>query len=335
VFREVWRVLRKDATLWLNLGDSYAGGGRGGGGKNENDRWGVPSSKIPSNLKPKDLCGIPWRVALALQADGWWLRSAMPWVKRSAMPESVTDRPASALEYIFMLTKSQKYFFDMDAVRKEPQRIAEVNWKDSDIKKYGNKMDERFDKQGTYKDWNKYKRTSNVTSRNFRNTDLFYQSIEPSHGLIFADNEMVGLDINPEPTPETHFATFPSKLVEPCILAGTSEKGCCPECGAAWVRMIDYKANYEKRESAHAPNNSPTKVDSSGWKEPKRETIGWAPSCKCGIEKTIPCTVLDPFSGSGKTGIVAKKLGRRAILIELKDEYCKMPIPKLAQERLI
>ncbi len=128
VFREVRRVLRDDGTLWLNLGDSYAGSGKGA--------WDNPSSrvkevyipkstdykhipKVPSNLKPKDLIGVPWRVAFALQADGWYLRSDIIWEKPNAMPESVRDRPTKSHEYIFLLSKSKKYFYDNEAI-KEP-----------------------------------------------------------------------------------------------------------------------------------------------------------------------------------------------------------------------
>ena len=134
VGREVWRVLRDDGTLWLNCGDSYASSPRGntspGGGNLTNSNIGSPvelarweggrsldKSRLPG-LKPKDLIGIPWRVAFALQADGWTLRSAAPWVKRAAMPESVTDRPSSSLEYLFLLTKRSTYYYDCDSDRK-------------------------------------------------------------------------------------------------------------------------------------------------------------------------------------------------------------------------
>jgi len=343
VFREVWRVLRKDATLWLNLGDSYAGGGRGGGGKNENDRWGVPSSKIPSNLKPKDLCGIPWRVALALQADGWYLRSDIIWAKPNPMPESVQDRPTRAHEYVFLLTKAAKYFFDQDAVREKSSTIR------PELLSFGN---ERPNKNypGHSNDRRRSKKPDGWATHLGNHGSFHKEGREKGKALEIqlGRNLRSVWTIATEPTKECHFATFASKLVEPCIKAGTSEKGCCPECGAAWVRVVESIKNYhairpdtgKPREKALIDVKSHKKNPLDGNKNKERyniesKTIGWKPSCKCGIEKTIPCTVLDPFSGSGKTGIVAKKLGRRAILIELKDEYCKMPIPKLAQERLI
>ena len=121
VFREVRRVLRDDGTLWLNLGDSYAGAGYGKGtghaGIGGGDFKQKPKTALPPGLKPKDLCGIPWRVAFALQADGWWLRSDIVWHKPNPMPEAVTDRPTGAHEYVFLLSKSARYYYDADAIK--------------------------------------------------------------------------------------------------------------------------------------------------------------------------------------------------------------------------
>jgi DNA modification methylase len=124
VFREVKRVLRDDGTLWLNLGDSYAGSGRGPAGnlgKKHNERHleGKHSCLIPDGLKPKDLIGIPWRVAFALQADGWYLRQDIIWHKPNPMPESVRDRCTKAHEYIFLMSKSPKYYYDHEAIKEE------------------------------------------------------------------------------------------------------------------------------------------------------------------------------------------------------------------------
>jgi len=142
VFSLVRRVLRNDGTLWLNVGDSYAASAGGGQGKNsklldrEASRLGVreqKQSKVTGGLKPKDLCGIPWRLALALQADGWWLRSDVIWHKPNPMPESVTDRPTKAHEYVFMLAKSERYFYDADAIKEpgldtgQPDAVVDAN----------------------------------------------------------------------------------------------------------------------------------------------------------------------------------------------------------------
>ena len=328
VFREVRRVLRKDGTCWVNIGDSYAsgkgdcfnpGGGDNSLGRHKKEAGAHPLSRgnvsdlRKSGLKPKDLCMIPARVALALQNDGWWLRSDIIWSKSNPMPESVTDRPTRSHEYVFLLTKSAKYFYDADAVReahKEPWRSGK---KESDNPHSG-RLDDPNKEQAAF---TVGQREYNPAGRNLRSV----------------------WTIPTQPFPQAHFATFPEKLASTCIKAGTSVKGCCPECGSPWTRIIDYKANYEKREPAHQPNNTPSKVDSTGWKQPKRETIGWEPTCKhysayakkYGGDIT-PCTVLDPFAGSCRALIVAKKLGRRGIGIDLKGEYLDMPKKELSQE---
>jgi len=145
-------------------------------------------------------------------------------------------------------------------------------------------------------------------------------------------------DIATEPEKAAHFATFPQELVKKCILAGTSEKGCCPECGAPWVRVVEKEYGKDKSSTNHIAGGD--KTIGQGWEGTQRraevisKTIGWKPSCSCKSNNPIPCTVLDPFSGSGKTLIVAKKYGRKTIGIDLKQEYLEMPLRKVAQEVL-
>jgi DNA modification methylase len=195
VFRQVRRVLRDDGTLWLNLGDTYAAGcmtGRQGvnstTGRNvgQADGTTLAPRKPPVGLKQKDLCGIPWRVAFALQADGWWLRSDIIWSKPNPMPESVTDRPTKAHEYVFLLAKSERYFFDADAVKEEFAGAAYQGRQNGAIVN-----GDRADKG----------RTIGMTTerRNVR-------SVWP---------------ITPQPYSGAHFATMPPKLVERCVLAGS------------------------------------------------------------------------------------------------------------------
>jgi len=343
IFRELRRVLRNDGTLWLNMGDSYSGGARNDEGFNQryhgkhylSDKQGEMSRSRPkrtpaANMKPKDLCGIPWMLAFALRADGWWLRSAMPWVKRSAMPESVNDRPASALEYMFLLTKSSKYYFDMDAVRVEHAQPLRgkgekdrVNWNTGGIVGRG--------RTGEYSNG---KREYNPAGRNFRNTDLFFESLKEPYGMIFCGDEPVGIDCNPQAMKEAHFATFPEKLIEPCILAGTSEKGCCVECGAPWGGVVEKTKEYHRKPGYKANSPMARNKDNMTNFYPDMyntisKTIGWKPSCECNAE-TTPCTVMDIFFGSGTTAIVAYKYGRKFIGIELSETYLKnIAVPRI------
>jgi DNA modification methylase len=197
VFREVRRVLRGDGTLWLNLGDSYAtqSGERTRQQSGDCNRpcaeaTSLPATKRPPGLKPKDLIGIPWRVAFALQADGWYLRSDIIWAKPNPMPESVTDRPTKAHEYVFLLTKSERYYWDADAVR-EPNLTAS-NVRDKGAERYGSEARLSPNGEGRH-EWN------NPLGRNRRSV----------------------WTIATEPCRAAHFAVMPTKLVEPCILAGS------------------------------------------------------------------------------------------------------------------
>ena len=237
VFHDVRRVLRPDGTCWLNLGDSYAGSGMTGGTNGMQGRsdlvekmfHGHRREAIPG-LKQKDLIGIPWRVAFALQADGWYLRQDIIWSKPNPMPESVRDRCTKAHEYIFLMSKSERYHYDADA-------IAETaKWAD----------DNRADKGRLTYDG---KRQGAVGTGN----EAFVVISETR-------NKRSVWEVATQPFSEAHFATFPPALIEPCILAG------CPRGG----------------------------------------------------------TVLDPFGGAGTTGLVADRVGRDAILIELNPEYAAM-----------
>jgi DNA modification methylase len=254
VFREVRRVLRDDGTLWLNLGDSYAGtnaqgrashklhdlvgAGRGFRERDANYADG-PRQTIASGYKAKNLLMMPARVAMALQADGWTLRSMIPWLKRNSMPESVTDRPATACEYVFLLSKASRYFWDADAVR---QPHLDVNrpdgWKVKDGISVNKPQTQGWATNGanglttTHRDYN-------PAGRNLRNADFFFQSWQ---GLLLDEqDDPLAMVVNPAPFKGSHFATFPPKLVEPMVKASTSERGQCPECGSPWVRVIERK----------------------------------------------------------------------------------------------
>ena len=244
VFREVRRVLRADGTLWLNIGDSYTGSASTGGAGKETAYTGKRTlpNKRADGLKPKDLVGMPWRLAFALQADGWWLRQDIIWSKPNPMPESVRDRCTKAHEYIFLLSKSERYYFDAEAIS-EP-----VESGPSDIKK----MLEQKERIG-----GKHKVLVDPLSMASSTTNIGQKR---SVGDGESRNKRSVWTITTKGFSEAHFATFPPELPELCIRAG------CPPGG----------------------------------------------------------TVLDPFFGAGTTGLVADRLGRDCIGIELNPAYAEM-----------
>lgn len=204
VFREVRRILRSDGTVWLNLGDSYAGN-NSQASNNGRAGYGTPRERIVNrtgeNLKPKDLIGIPWRVAFALQADGWWLRQDIIWHKPNPMPESVTDRCTKAHEYIFLLTKSERYYYDADAVKEKASG------------------DSGFAKQ----------RISGNAFTSKSKSGYIRDASSGSGYESFVDNgtrnKRSVWTVATKPYKEAHFAVFPPTLIEPCILAGSPTNG--------------------------------------------------------------------------------------------------------------
>ncbi len=247
VFQKVKRVLKDDGTVWLNLGDSYNGSGGAGGDYNKGGlKEGQPKygRKFTNNLKPKDLVGIPWRVAFALQADGWYLRQDIIWHKPNPMPESVTDRCTKSHEYIFLLSKSAKYFYNHISI----QEKANYDGRKDTIMKGSEK----------------YKNSGHTLAA--RGHIRWHENED---GIKIRNKRSVW-SINTKPYKEAHFAVFPPKLPELCIKAGSSEGD----------------------------------------------------------------IVLDPFFGSGTTGWVAQRLGRKWIGIELNEEYIKIAEKRFQQQEL-
>ena len=311
VFRCVWDVLADDGTLWLNIGDSYntqpAGNVTPSGfsqtrpsrisGNGDQETVKTGRQLIPG-IKKKDLIGIPWMLAFALRADGWYLRQDIIWHKPNPMPESVRDRCTKAHEYIFLLSKSQKYFFDSEAIKEDAKW---ERWGDQTVKK---------EQQGTAK-WigNKSKEELQALGKKNRRS-VWTVTTKPFKGA--------------------HFATFPPDLIEPCILAGSSEKGHCPECGEKWIRQVEKTKSFEsgsgksgnqiqgKQDLKASDTNSTPDIRMGPVIHTK--TIGWEPSCSCGYDP-IPDIVLDPFMGSGTTAQVAIQNGRQYLGCELNPEY--------------
>jgi DNA modification methylase len=315
--REMWRVLRDDGVMFLNLGDSYAGTTKGdnrtpdersasstlgpkrdglGGGNSAHIAVSFGARRVElSGLKPKDLCGIPQRVVLALQADGWYWRSEIIWHKPNAMPSSVKDRPSTDHEYVFLLTKRARYFWDAEAVKEasaEPDRTRGDAIRHTQRRLAGRPVD---------------RVAIQTATRNLRTV----------------------WTINTQPFSGAHYATWPAALVETMVKAGTSERGVCPTCGAPWQRVV------EKSEPVNAPRN-PNDVQpypaGNGYnngtgattlhKVRHVETVEWRPTC--GHDATpIPAIVLDPFCGSGTTLLVARQLGRVGLGFDLSETYLR------------
>jgi DNA modification methylase len=302
VFREVRRVLRRDGTCWVNLGDSYNNSDKWGGGQNSGKHTVAENGDIPSHavgnrrpnppgLKPKDLCGIPWRVAFALQADGWYLRQDVIWHKPNPMPESVTDRCTKAHEYIFLLSKSARYFYDAEAVKD----------------------------QSMYPDDDR-KAISSIDQKRMPTDEV--AGVRLGSATYPTRNKRSVWTVPSAPYSEAHFATFPPDLIRPCVLAGTSERGCCGKCGAALVREVKTKPMVIAR-SNRTHDFGRTRSSGALVSPAENLTTGWHPACQCAADP-VPCTILDPFGGSGTTGMVALEYGRSAILIELNPEYVKL-----------
>jgi DNA modification methylase len=316
VLREVRRVLKPSGTLWLNLGDCYNAGttaprrpsldrvGYWRAGGSMGDR----RVKAPE-LKPKDLVGIPWRVALALQADGWYLRADLIWAKPNPMPESVTDRPTRSHEYVFLLSTHPRYFYDAEAIR-EPCASGP-----SDVRK----MQEQLPRIG-----GKHKELLDPLSKASARTNIGQKR---SVGDPSGRNRRSVWTIATQPYRKAHFATFPERLVEPCILAGSSGGGCCSRCGAPWQRMVEVAYSNPGNRSTNGPRSVERRSETAGFAvrlERRARTIGWKPTCSCEGTVANPAIVLDPFAGSGTTLAVAKRLGRHAVGIELNGDYVEL-----------
>lgn len=360
VFREVRRVLRKDGTLWLNYGDCYATSPNGrsaaetkAAGNDDRTFRDKPFSTIGpirasrasdetrgknskegyrpcyagrvcagGYVKPKDLCMVSNRLAIALQEDGWWVRSEIIWHKPNPMPESIRDRPGASHEKVWLLSKSERYFYDAAAVRKPP--------KESTIQR----LSQNLEAQAGSSRANGGRKTNGPMkavgcgsdkqrghSRRHAGFNDRWDAMERPQQMAGGANLRNVWTISARGFKGAHFATFPTALVEPCIKAGTSEKGCCARCGAPWVRAV--RREFVPQGDVAADKGA-RGVRGQKPFDATVHTEGWTPSCKCPAHDPVPCIVLDLFGGAGTTGLVAQRLGRKAILIELNPAYADM-----------
>ncbi len=321
--REWRRVLRADGVCMVNLGDSYNsaasnmqnGKVQRNGYKQGYDAIGRQKERRGGTLAPKNLILIPPRFALAAQADGWIVRADVVWAKGvsflkdyagSSMPESVQDRPSRSHENIYLLAKQERYFWDREAVAEEGS--GKLPYGDKRNFKMNDENGQGKHGKGMFSGGSKEEYIAKYYSgtRNLRSVWV----------------------INPSGFAAAHFACWPESLVDPMIRATTSERGACPACGAAWVRVVEKTGEVQQRwaggarviDAAYNGQVGTSSVLRTGTTATK-ETTGFAPTCECNAGAPIPCTVLDPFSGSGTTGKVAVRLGRRYIGVDLADEY--------------
>jgi DNA modification methylase len=322
VFREVRRVLRDDGTLWINLGDSYVasacGVKSGGVSKSSGLHGGITSEKYRQTLESghgqtvdktrfgipaKNLIGIPWMVAFALRADGWYLRQDIIWSKPNPMPESVTDRCTKSHEYLFLLSKSPRYYFDNEAI-KEP-----AVYRDSKIK--------------------------SVKTGGFGPNTKLANSSQPSFRSITATRNKRDIwNVAVRPFKDAHFATFPPDLIDPCVLAGTSEGGVCSRCGSPRERKVARTPTVVRLTDRKEKMGDKGRTVTSGTMTapPTSRTVGWAMTCKCNAPNA-PAIILDPFMGAGTSAVAAWRRQRNFIGCELNPKYVKIAEKRLAAEQ--
>jgi DNA modification methylase len=367
IFAEVRRVMRRDAVLWLNLGDSYTSGGRPyrdpGKSKIHTPLRGLERPDTPPGLKPKDLVGVPWRVALALQADGFYLRNDDIWEKANCMPDSTTDRCTRNHEYIFQMSVSERYFYDAFAIREPAVSDASGN-KERKVSAADGRGSLKMH-MGSSVPW-----TNDGNGRNRRtvwrmSTTAFSIENCSACGRSYDRPDYTTLPDGPAGQGRvcrcgasgswvSHFAVFPEELPLTSILAGTSERGCCAACGAQWRRVTETPAvemgGYAGKWSREGAQSSGRRIlgrlqaareagqpHDAPFPEPR--TTGWEPGCKCKDSGAQPSVVLDPFSGGGTTALVALKSNRRFVGLELNHDYIRISehrvAPEIAQPRLL
>ena len=338
IFRGVRRVLSDTGTCWINLGDTFANDNKWGGSTGGLHQDGLHGDnrmrdRRQTGVQNKSLIGIPWRVALALQADGWILRCAAPWIKRNAFPESVKDRPTIATEYIFLFVKSASYWYDREAIA--------LPLKESSIKRVEQATLES--QQGGEKDYkhdtnpNRSTRTTlenfarDPHARNRRDTDWFFESVEVlmENGGVYLDGDgfPLAFDIPTAGSKIKHYAMFPSRLVEPMIRGGCPPV-VCVDCGRPYRRHVTYRSQYAARQGRDQMEGQPPQVDSSGWEPPEVVDEGLQPDCTCGgaVEPGVVC---DPFMGAGTTALVAQRLGYHYTGCDLNGAYVELALRRL------
>jgi DNA modification methylase len=420
IFREIARVLRDDGTLWLNIGDSYAGSGKGGNPDDASFRKQATNFgsltytgdtarqaavvnitrdvKSAWKIKPKDRMMIPHRVAIALCDDGWWIRDEIVWSK-NGMPESVEDRTCKAHEFIFMLSKARRYFYDHWNI----MEMADRGYAGSEFHT-GKTSDHELGRSSQHERvGSRVGRSGNKARKAASERGVPVDTDGSTNGAVAGSVPWEGSTrvcrsvwrMGTMPYPGSHFATFPPALPERCIKAGTSEHGCCPTCGAPWRRIvakmgepdIAHQLACGSDESGEYHGQATKDYEGAGVQDAsavkarildgmrQKMTLGWYPTCKCikapalwkypkrppfkaskdeqdlweaecrrldsdnqaickliAASPVVPATVLDPFGGAGTTSLVAERLGRNSIYIDLNPSYATMARERIGGE---
>jgi len=308
VFNEVYRVLRDDGMAWLNLGDSYSVNGT--------------------------LLGIPWRVAFALQDNGWTLRSDVIWAKKAPMPESVNGtrwerckvKSCASIRAVGIYN-ANAYEYPQGAVN-NGTIDGSATWEDCTGCDKCNHNDGYVLRQGSWRSTSSHEHIFQLTKGM-----NYYSDGEAVKTDTQANRRDVWRDISPEPYAGEHFATFPPDLPRLCIQASTSEAGVCGSCGNQWARVVEHTNMVINRSNNQ--ERSGIRIMSSGTMESPSITkfLGWKPTCDCNSDK-IPATVLDPFAGTGTTLLAAQRLGRSGIGVDLSEDYLNQAIKRLSNQTL-
>jgi DNA modification methylase len=314
VFREVRRVLRDDGVFWLNVGDSFSSTDGAYGRSDPKSQksnalklgqyYRTGKIKATSGLPPKNLVGTPWRLAFAMQADGWGLRQDVIWSKSSCLPEPVKDRPSSTHEHLFLFFKSPRYYYD----KKASGELARFGNLIGNGTKYQNSVwtlpsgssGMNFCK-GCLRTFHPEKKkrlgnTNGKTEDTLIGKQRHWKTGAEAEPLLQGRQPKVCASCGGSDW-EAHAAPYPQRLVAPCIMSGTSDKGACINCGTCWVR----------------------------------DGVSWKKNCKCKTNEVRPCVILDPFNGSGTTGVVALRLGRSYLGIDLSPMYTGAAYERLAR----
>jgi len=370
VFREVRRVLRDDGTIWLNIANGYAHNGAAFGsesstltGRRQGPEMGMARRfvKKGKGFRRKDMIPSAWMVAMALQHDGWRLRSDIIWYKKNPMPESAKDRPTVAHEYIFMLSKKSHYYYDHVAVKEDAVEYEVLRRTKEFMKGLDTKFNISRDNKTGQVNQSETGAVRNARARQElamsgkRNKRSVWETFDPVNFIawIFEHHPEIVREfiretlaigtvwnINSKPFKDAHFATFPPELIIPAIKAGSSEHGCCANCGSPYKRILKpserYKAILGQSYFEHDDQdlvrgkkkmrgtNKQNAMRDAGIPGAEYETRGWEKTCKCLCDEVVPAVVLDPFIGSGTTMDVSRRLGRNCVGIDLQPNYEKL-----------